>query len=167
MRPTFDDIYYVTLDVLNIKREVFERAGRSRFSPIMRAKQMMCFIACEMGYTTTFIGKRLNLNHTTVVHHHKSAQDHIDYEQDYAEDINAIYAKLDIPCLFYKKTGWLTRDKEEHGANLLFTVGKKPRRDGIWLTSKDCEMYDLPRQAFPHITWESEPQECEMTLRLK
>ncbi len=166
MRPTFDEIYEAVLDTLNICKEVYERAGRSRFAPIVKARQIICYVARKVGYTTLDIGERLGLHHATVLHHSKKAEGYATYEEEYATDVNNILNRLSIPNKQCTIVGYVVRD--EDGQLTLFS--DKPNRDrfqqgeGFW--SGDCPR-ELNPSLFPQITWGSEPQECELTLRLK
>jgi len=45
---------------------------KRRIPKIVRSKAIFCIIAREMRYSTTELGKFLNMDHTSVVHHTKT-----------------------------------------------------------------------------------------------
>lgn len=67
--------------------------------------------------------------------------------------------------------GWVCRDAD----GFLSLYKDKPTRDtcdlddvpyGIWSDNTDSHM-ELPITSFPDLTWESEPQECEIIIKRK
>lgn len=64
--------------------------------------------------------------------------------------------------------GWVARDKSDK----LYIYGKKPVKDdefGIWLNDFDDHLsfIELDKAHLPEITWETEPVEVELTIKLK
>lgn len=169
MRPSFEEIYDTTLEVLNINRSMFASSGSSRHAHIMKAKQIMCFVARHVGYTSMYIGEQIGLNYATVIYHEQKAKGYIKYEPEYAEQVSKVLSILSIPCRTHTKSGYIVRDKEDNGGYLYFCAGEKPQIDddsNIW-TTKNGVFFDIPKEAFPQITWEKGPVACEMTLKLK
>lgn len=66
--------------------------------------------------------------------------------------------------------GWVARDKSKsHGCDLhLFAYEKPIRREimGDWSGGWYCHI-PLDTNLFPHITYEDEPQEVEITIKIK
>lgn len=61
--------------------------------------------------------------------------------------------------------GWVARDVD----GLLFFYSNKPKRYFIGEYShwKGIVINSIPKQLFPDLTWESEPQECEIIIKRK
>jgi len=60
--------------------------------------------------------------------------------------------------------GWVARDEDGR----LCMYGDKPFRDifygnKTWFVERD--LWELPKELFPEITWESEPVEVELLIR--
>lgn len=167
MKPTFDEIVSATLEAANINKKVFEDAGKSRFAPIVKARQMICYIAKEVGYSSVYIEQQMKIDHSSINYHVRQARERFCLENDYALIVDKAMAKLGFHSKHHSILGWITRDKEEDGGYLYLTIGKKPKRvQDMWYV-RDGMMIDLPKEAFPQITWDSAPKKCEMTLRLK
>lgn len=168
MRPTLEKILDTTLEVLNVPKDVFERERKSREKDMVKVKQILCYVGQEYGYSQPKIGAFLSLNHSTVHHNKETAKGYAKYEPDYANEIKEILSRLktieDIEDV-YVMNGQIIRDDDGF---TLFVVDGKPFRmeDGIWLVQGGVA-YNIPKEAFPQITWDNEPQECEMILRLK
>lgn len=165
----FDEIKNITLSHFDIKEEVFDRARSSRIAFFVQARQIICYIANKFEYKSSYIANKLGIARTTVVYHIKKAQEYIPFEKEYKQHIDSIMSLLENSRVQHSVKGWLTRDREEDGGFLYFTVGEKPQKDkerGIWVI-EDGMMYDAPKEAFPQITWEFDPLECEMILKTK
>lgn len=163
----FDEIKSITLSHLDIKEEIFERAKNSRIAFFVQARQFICLIAYECGYKSSYIARELGIGRTTVVYHIKKAQEYMRLETSYRQHVEDIVYHLKNCRVQHSMKGWLARDKEEEGGFLYFIAGEKPKRDlkrGTWAIG-DGVMYDAPKEAFPQITWEREPWECEMILK--
>ena len=172
MRPTLDDIFYAVLEAFDIDDETYGNIKDSRERLAVSVRQVICWIGQNTyGYSQNEIGRYLGLNHSTVWHNKIKAQDYMYYDKDYKMCVNKalsiLYAKEECggqrECSI---SGWVVRDEDGE----LTVFSDKPKReafsDGI---SFGCgeEPRGLDPSLFPQITWESEPQECEMTLRLK
>jgi hypothetical protein len=166
MKPTFDEIYRATIEEFGMTDEGFWRSIKSRDALFVRVRQALCYIARSFDYSSLYIAKKLKYNHSTVLYHEKTAQDHIRFERDYKGHLDSILRKLRESSNLYKIDGFLVREGD--GFTMFFEGDKPSRVDGakLWVV-EDGEAYSIPEDAFPQITWESEPQECEMTLRLK
>lgn len=167
MKPTFDEIVSATLEAVNINKKVFKDAGKSRFAPIVKARQIICYIAKEVGYSSVYIEQQMKIVHASINYHVRQARERFCLENDYALIVDKAMAKLGLHSKQHNILGWITRDKEEDGGYLYLTIGEEPKRVQDMWHIRDGMMIDLPKEAFPQITWDSAPQKCEMTLRLK
>lgn len=172
MRPTLDDIFYAVLEAFDIDDETYRNIKDSRECLAVSVRQVVCWIGQNTyGYSQDKIGLFLGLNHSTVWHNKMKAQDYMSYDKDYKMCVNKalsiLYAKEEEEeqkeCSI---SGWVVRDEDGE----LTVFSDKPIRetfsDGISFWCGE-EPRGLDPSLFPQITWESEPQECEMTLRLK
>lgn len=167
MNPTLETIEGATLSVLGINKKFFRGVSKSRSSNIVKAKQIICFIAKELGYTSIQISKKLGIGHSTVLYHVKKAEGFLGIERDYARCVEAVMTKLGLRIEHHTVTGWILRDKEEEGGYLYLTIGEEPKRGTQYWIVEDGMMIDLPKEFFSQVTWHTPPQKCEMTLRLK
>lgn len=164
---TFDEILDAALKAVNIDKKVFIQAGKSRIAPIVKTRQIICYLAKEAGYSSVYIAHKLGIDHASVLYHVREARERFCVENDYAEILDKAMSILGFHSKQHNVNGWLTRDKEEDGGYLYFTIGKRPKRHkDMWLIDEGM-MIDMPKEAFPQITWNSAPQRCEMTIRLK
>lgn len=62
--------------------------------------------------------------------------------------------------------GWVCRDNNSLNAQVL--IGDKPKRTGFncW-ENKSADCITLPKDLFPDLTWESEPEEVEIIIKRK
>ena len=168
MKPTLDDIFYAVLDAFDINEETYRKIKRSREIIAVSVRQVICWIGQNTyGYTQNEIGLYLGLDHSTVWHNKMKAQDYISYDNSYKMCVNKA---LSILCSKGQKEcsirGWIVRDEDGE----LTVFSDKPMRKtfsggkSFWYGE---EPIGLDPSLFPQITCESEPQECEMTLRLK
>ena len=171
MKPTLDDIFYAVLDAFDINEETYRKIKRSREIIAVSVRQVICWIGQNTyGYTQNEIGLYLGLDHSTVWHNKMKAQDYMSYDKDYKMCVNKalsiLCAKEKEEQKEYSISGWVARD--EVGGLTFFS--DKPIREpfpfdrSVWCGEVSSI---LAPSLFPQITWESEPQECEMTLRLK
>ena len=172
MRPTLDDIFYAVLEAFDIDDETYRNIKDSRESLAVSVRQVICWIGQNTyGYSQNKIGLYLGLNHSTVWHNKMKAQDYMSYDKDYKMCVNRalsiLYAKEgDENQRECSISGWVVRDEDGE----LTVFSDKPIRETF---SDDMSFWcgEEPRgldpSLFPQITWESEPQECEMNLRLK
>ncbi len=167
MNPTLDTIEGATLSVLGINKKLFRGVSKSRSSNIVKAKQIICFIAKELGYTSMQISKKLGIGYSTVFYHVKKAEGFLGIERDYARCVEAVMTKLGLNRECYTVIGWISRDKEESGGYLYLTIGEEPQRGLKYWLVEDGMMIDLPKEFFPQVKWNTQPKKCEMTLRLK
>lgn len=170
MRPTLDDIFYAVLEAFDIDDETYRNIKDSREALAVSVRQVICWIGQKScGYSQSEIGGYLGLNHSTVWHNKMRAEDYMSYDKDYKMCVNKalsiLYAKEEEQkeCSI---NGWVTRDEDGD----LTVFSDKPIRetfsDGINFWCGE-EPRGLDPSLFPQITWENEPVECEMTLRLK
>lgn len=167
MKPTFDDIFNAVLEAAGIQKKIFIKAGASRIAPIMRVRQITCHLAKEASLSTPHIAHKLGIRSWSVTYHANQAKKRLCKEADYALLVDKAMAKLGFQSKRCFIEGWVTRDREEDGGYLYFTIGKEPKRMGDMWFVDDAMMIDLPKGAFPQITWDNAPQKCEMTLQLK
>lgn len=172
MRPTLDDIFYAVLEAFDIDDETYCNIKDSRENLAVSVRQVVCWIGQNTyGYTQNAIGLYLGLNHSTVCHNKMKAQDYMSYDKDYTMRVNKalsiLYAKEEEEGQKeYSVSGWIVRDEDGE----LTVFSDKPMRKtfsggkSFWYGE---EPIGLDPSLFPQITRESEPQECEMTLRLK
>ena len=172
MKPTLDDIFYEVLEAFDIDDETYRNIKDSRENLAVSVRQVVCWIGQNTyGYTQNAIGLYLGLNHSTVCHNKKKAQDYMSYDSSYKICVNKALSILSAKeeeegQKEYSVSGWIVRD--ENGELTVFS--DKPMRKtfsggkSFWYGEEPVE---LDISLFPQITCESEPQECEMTLRLK
>lgn len=169
---TLDDIFYAVLEAFDIDEETYRNIKHSRDSLAVSVRQVICWIGQNTyRYSQSKIGLYLGLNHCSVWYNKKKAEDYMSYDKDYKMRINKalsiLHAKEEKEGeREYSISGWVVRD--EDGDLTLFS--NKPIREtfsdgtNFWCGEEPRE---LNPTFFPQITWESEPQECEITLRLK
>ena len=172
MKPTLDDIFHAVLEAFNIDDETYRNIKESRVPLAMSVRQVICWIGQNTyGYTQNAIGLYLGLNHSTVCHNKKKAQDYMSYDSSYKTCVNKALSILSAKeeeegQKEYSVSGWIVRDEDGE----LTVFSDKPMRKtfsggkSFWYGE---EPIGLDISLFPQITCESEPQECEMTLRLK
>ena len=172
MKPTLDDIFYAVLEAFDIDDETYRNIKDSRENLAVSVRQVVCWIGQNTyGYTQNAIGLYLGLNHSTVCHNKKKAQDYMSYDSSYKICVNKALSILSAKeeeegQKEYSVSGWIVRD--ENGELTVFS--DKPMRKtfsggkSFWYGEEPVE---LDISLFPQITCESEPQECEMILRLK
>lgn len=67
--------------------------------------------------------------------------------------------------------GWVARDSNLNGS-LLALFFDRPEREpygeseGYW-SVPDQNFHQLPTEAFPELTWEDEPVECKVIIKLR
>lgn len=171
MKPTLEDIFYAVLEAFDINEETYRNIQKSRKSLAVSVRQVICWIGQNTyGYTQNAIGLYLGLDHSTVCHNKMKVGDYISYDKDYKIRVNKALSTL---CAKEKEEqkecsigGWIVRDEDGD----LTVFSDKPIRetfsDGISFWCGE-EPRGLNPSLFPQITWESEPQECKITLRLK
>lgn len=172
MKPTLDDIFYAVLEAFDIDDETYRNIKDSRVRLALSVRQVICWIGHHTyGYSQKEIGLYLGLNHSTVWHNKMKAQDYMSYDKDYKMCVNKA---LSILCAMEKRKdkkecsirGWIVRDED---GELTAFSGKPIRKtfsDGkVFWYGEDPIGLDI--SLFPQITWESDPQECKITLRLK
>ena len=172
MRPTLDDIFHAVLEAFDIDDETYRNIKESRVRLAMSVRQVICWIGQNTyGYTQNEMGLYLGLNHSTVCHNKKKAQDYMSYDSSYKTCVNKALSILSAKeeeegQKEYSVSGWIVRDEDGE----LTVFSDKPIRKtfsggkSFWYGE---EPVGLDISLFPQITCESEPQECEMTLRLK
>lgn len=163
MNPTLYDILYATLDVLNIKKEDFKRARKSRLSYVVEAKQVFCFVAQHFGYSQQSLSDFLGLNHSTIVHNQKRAYERYTLEKGYANKVCSVFGRFERVRKWHLIEGWVARDKEDDTLN--FFTERPEIFEGIWVSEHPS--YSVPEGFFPQLSFADSPQRCEMTLRLK
>lgn len=167
MNFELEEIKRVTLDYFGINEYIFDKATKSKIAHFVRPRQIISYIASECGYRPTDIGKMLKVTYPTITYHKENVEVYMRVDKEYKKYVEDIMHRLMLSRVEYTLEGWLTRDKEEDGGFLYFTVGEKPKKDTdkeIWVIN-DGMMFDAPKEAFPQITWECEPWRCEMTLK--
>lgn len=172
MKPTLDDIFHAVLEAFDIDDETYRNIKESRVRLAVSVRQVFCWIGQNTyGYTQNAIGLYLGLEHSTVWHNKMKAQDYMSYDSSYKTCVNKALSILSAKeeeeeqkeCSI---SVWVARD--EDGGLAFFSY--KPKREtfsdgrSFWLGE---ESRRLDPSLFPQITWESDPQECEMILRLK
>ena len=172
MKPTLDDIFHAVLEAFDIDDETYRNIKESRVPLAMSVRQVVCWIGQNTyGYTQNEMGLYLGLNHSTVCHNKKKAQDYMSYDSSYKTCVNKALSILSTKekeegQKEYSVSGWIVRDEDGE----LTVFSDKPMRKtfsggkSFWYGE---EPIGLDISLFPQITCESEPQECEMTLRLK
>lgn len=90
--------------------------------------------------------------------------------QRFMEQDGSMYAPSDLDFLSEKETavlvGWICRDNNSLNAQVL--IGDKPKRTGFgFWENESADCITLPTDSFPSLTWESDPIEVELTIKLK
>lgn len=172
MKPTLDDIFHAVLEAFDIDDETYRNIKESRVRLAVSVRQVFCWIGQNTyGYTQNAIGLYLGLNHSTVWHNKMNAQDYMFYDKNYRMCVNKALSILSAKekeegQKEYSVSGWIVRDEDGE----LTVFSDKPMRKtfsggkSFWYGE---EPIGLDPSLFPQITRESEPQECEMILRLK
>lgn len=169
MIPTLEQILDTTLEVLGIERSAFEKSKRTRSAFAVKVRQIVCYVGQEYGHTQCGIGDFLGLDHSTVHHNKETAKDYATFENDYANVIEQVLLKLgEVKSIrkVAKVMGFVVRDED---GSMFFCEGGKPVRseeEKIWLV-EDGMAYSIASEYFPQVTWDDEPIECQITLRLK
>ena len=171
MKPTLDDIFHAVLEAFDIDDETYRNIKDSRENLAVSVRQVVCWIGQNTyGYTQNAIGLYLGLEHSTVWNNKKEAQDYMSYDKNYRMCVNKALSILSAKeeeegQKKYSVSGWIVRNEDGE----LTVFSDKPMRKtfsggkSFWYGQ---EPVGLDPSLFPQITWESEPQECEMTLRL-
>lgn len=172
MKSTLDDIFHAVLEAFDIDDETYRNIKESRVRLAVSVRQVFCWIGQKIyGYTQNEIGLYLGLEHSTVWNNKKKAQDYMSYDKNYRMCVNKALSILSAKeeeegQKEYSVSGWIVRDEDGE----LTVFSDKPMRKtfsggkSFWYGE---EPVGLDISLFPQITCESEPQECEMTLRLK
>jgi hypothetical protein len=169
MKPTLEQILDTTLRILDLNKEYFMKNQSSRRLEIVEVKQMVSFVGQKNGYSQTVIGNFLGINHSTVCHNKKSACFFYDHDKRFARKINLILNALKIyEEKEIKLSGWVARSDNFNGCLQFFTeeVPTRNHHYKIWQPNEGM-VYDIPNHAFQFLTWENEPIECEIIIRLK
>ena len=169
MRPTLDDIFYAVLEAWDTDEETYRNLKDSRERLAVSVRQVICLIAQDCGYSQSQIGLYLGLNHSTVWHNKKMCKDYMAYDKEYKlvvyKALTLLYEKEDAQIETTIK-GFITRD--ENGKLTLWDENP-PERDafsnGVGFWFGECPR-DIDPALFPQITWENEPQECEIKITL-
>lgn len=165
MRPTLKQIFKVTLNAFECSEAYYEEFRKTRKTLVVSIRQALCLIAQENGYSQNEIGRFIGLDHSTVLHNKRVAQDHYKYEKEYQKKIDKMRQKIEQlteESMEYKISGWIARDKFEDTLSLF--ENKPIDCNGVWVSNARC--FDLPKDAFPAITHKDKPQRIEMTLIL-
>lgn len=84
-------------------------------------------------------------------------------------DMNSFYQASDLDFNEDSDTvisGWVCRDNNSLNAQVL--IGDKPKRTGFnYWENKSADCITLPKDLFPDLTWESDPEEVEIILKRK
>lgn len=164
--PSLDQIFNTALSCFDVSLEEYNSEKDTRSLTAITIRQVVCYLGQRFGYSQSVIGKYLGIDHSTVCYNKKVAKDLCDTEVEYASNMIMAIDKLDgfvKKLIQYDINGWVARD-EDNALN--FYVRQKPIRvNGFWMS--DAYYYSLPQEAYPSITYESEPHACTMTLKLK
>lgn len=162
MRPTLKEIFDVTLDEMNICKEAYQRAGKSREARMVRVRRTVCYIGRYFGYTLQDIAAFLDIKHSSVYYHAEVAKDSIFYEKGYENRVNNILAYFDNTQKLSETRGWLARDED---GSLNFFQSEPVLYNGIWMSNKGAQR--LQDNQFPQITLDSRPAPCEIIIKLR
>lgn len=169
MKPSIEQVFAIALECCGVGEEEYASIANTRERKAVEVRQVCCLLGQRVGHSQSTIGRFLGIDHSTVCHNKRTAQDLCDTDGAYASRVIRAVDALDNIAKRIKEcviNGWVSRDKD--GGLTLFS--EKPNRDvfqqgeGFWCG--DCPR-ELDPTLFPQITWYSEPVECEMTLRLK
>lgn len=164
MKHELVKILDVTLKVLNLTPEQWKERGRSRDGQIVRARQIVSYIAYKEGYYCTEIASFLKQHRTTILHHITVIQDMIRFYPSFNTFVKKIFDKLGPePPLQTSITmyGWLAR-----GCNRLLTFSPvKPEAvGGYWLAEGTRS---FPKDQFQHITYETGPVKVKIKVTIE
>lgn len=173
MRPTLDEILSASLEALGYDRQYWKSVKNRKLPDAVKVKQFVTYLGYEIeGYPMTRIGAFLGLSHATISSHYHNAKFFLQHEQDYREAMDnalKIIDSIEGAQKYVTIRGWLARDGECECDNI-YVYSEAPRRSkesNAWMVSHPlCHFWKLPKDSYPHITWESEPQEAEITIKL-
>ena len=169
MKPTLEQILDTTLRILDLEKDYWNANKSYRRLEIVEVKQIVSFVGQKYDYSQPTIGRFLEVDHSTVCHNRKNAAFYYDYDKRFARKVNLILDALKM----YEESevtikGWVARS-ENFNECLQFFAEEIPIRNQeykIWQPNEGM-VYDIPNHAFQFLTWENEPIECEITIRLK
>lgn len=81
-------------------------------------------------------------------------------------DMNRFYQASDLDFNVEEVTidGWVARDRD---GDIYIYRNKPTREDDIWLDDDAPNLISLQKSSFPSLTWDSDPIEVELTIKLK
>lgn len=162
MRPTLEEILDVTLRELNISKDSFERAKKSRISSMVRARQIVSYVGHHFGYSLHAIGDFLSLTHCTIHHNKEMAKDFYYYEKGYANKVNNVLAYFENTQRVYSAKGYVARGES---GDIAFFEEEPMLKNGSWRS--ESESMRLPEDTFPQVSVVDPPRPCEITIRFK
>lgn len=169
MKPTLEQILDTTLRVLDLDKEYFLANKSYRRLEILEVKQIISFVGQKYEYSQPTIGRFLGIDHSSVCHNRKNASFYYDCNKRFARKIDLI---LDVLKTYEESEvtmkGWVARSENFNGCLQFFTeeIPIRNQEYKIWQPNEGM-VYDIPNHAFQFLTWENEPIECEITIRLK
>lgn len=169
MKPTLEQILDTTLKILDLDKEYFLANKNYRMLEIIEVKQIVSFVGQQYEHSQPTIGRFLGIDHSSVCNHKKNATFYYYYDKRFAGKIDRILDALKM----YEESevtlkGWVARS-ENFNSCLQFFTGEIPIRNQeykIWQPNEGV-VYDIPNHVFQFLTWENEPIESEITIRLK
>ena len=119
---------------LNIRHVKKDPIVKSRIREVVDAKKIFCLIAFYevKGFRYVKVGKFLNMNHATIVHHVKSAKDLLNYDPYFRENY-----KLVENNFFMENQEVLITDIESEINILLFKLNKLKDKREEFLNKKE------------------------------
>ena len=164
MRHDLSHIQEVTLRCMDITPGEWKSKIKTREARIVRAKQIIAYIANMEGYTSVEISKHLGLHRTTIIHHTGVMQsEYVTYPRlrelvdNVIEHLSLIPQRQTSMATY----GWLARNT----MGLLTISPNKPERmgDHYWIAEGSRP---FPRDQFRQITYDRGPVRVRIQITI-
>lgn len=164
MRHDLKHIHEVTLRCMEITPHEWISLKRTRKAKIVRAKQIIAYIANTEGYTSTEISKFLELDRTTIIHHTGVIQSEYVTYPHLRKLVDSVVDNLGV-CPQRQTTmithGWLARNTF---GLLTISPGKpEPMGNHYWMAEGSRPFL---QDQFQQITYEKGPVKVRIQITI-
>lgn len=160
MKPSIEEIFEVTLQVLQISKEKWERIRHTRQWDAVQLVQAASFVSMENGYSIKDIAEFFDRQYATILYDVTRMKELCFLYKDSVDIIDKIYNKLNYRhCHTYN--AYLARSC----SGLLTMSPTVPERMGGYWVAVGAKPY-IDQESFPQITWESGPAKVKITVTL-
>ena len=164
MKHKLSHILEVTLRTINITPEAWEERRKSRDGRIVRAKQLLTFIAIKEGYSCNEVATFLEQHRTTAIHHLSTMQRECQLYprlQDIVDKIIESLGPIPNRQTMMVMYGWMARSE----SGFLTVSPTKPEpMGGYWLAEGTRP---FPRDQFKQITYETGPVKVKIKVTIE